>query len=215
MTLDGSILPASVPTSLVQIPSACRRQSLEDKHMSQIPINPSQQVERIREILVGREIGRMDRRLTSLEATKAPQRVPDVTTRVADAQQVIIRETQELKQRIQQETLSRQQQIAQLAQKISRSSGSRGDSSQVERQVSERMEAIAAEMSSRVDARTREILHHLQSEILQWKHQMDRELQSIRDVKADRKEVTSRFARIAAAALEDDADLKPQEGFLL
>lgn len=183
--------------------------------MSQIPINPSQQVERIREILVGREIGRMERRLTTLEATKAPHREPDVASRVADAQQVIIRETQELKQRIQQETLSRQQQIAQLAQKISRSSGGGGDSSQVERQVNERMEAIAAQMTSQVDARTREILHHLQSEILQWKHQMDRELQSIRDIKADRKDVATRFARIAAAALEDPSDTKPQEGFLL
>ena len=85
----------------------------------------------------------------------------------------------------------------------------------IERHVSDRMERVAAEMTSLIDARTREILHHLQNEILQWKNQMDRDLQSIRDVKADRKEIKNRFARLASAAMEDSSDFEAPEGYLL
>jgi len=180
--------------------------------MSDPTLNPSQQVERIREILVGRELGRMERRLTSLEQ---PQRQATQNTRMAETQQAIIRETQELKNRIHLESTARQQQMAQLSQKISNTQPSGAAYSQLEKQLNQRVETLASELTARIDARTREILHHLQNEILQWKNEMDRDLQSIRDVKADRKDVGSRFAKIAAAAMEDENENQIQEGFLL
>lgn len=191
--------------------------------MPETKFNPSQQVERIREILVGREMGRIERRLVDLEnsttATTPFRREPEVERRMATTQQSLLRETQELKVRLQKETAARQQQIAQLAQKISQGSAGTpmglAEQSSIERHVSDRMEKVAAEMTSLIDARTREILHHLQNEILQWKNQMDRDLQSIRDVKADKKDLSSRFARLASAAMEDNSNLETPDGYLL
>lgn len=187
--------------------------------MPETKFNPSQQVERIREILVGREMGRIERRLADLEtsttATTPFRRAPEVENRLTTAHQSLLRDTQELKIRIQKESAARQQQIAQLAQKLSRSSGLPLNQDALEQQISNRMERVASEMTALIDARTREILHHLQNEILQWKHQMDRDLQSIRDIKADRKDLSSRFARLASAAMEDDSNFETPEGYLL
>ena len=191
--------------------------------MPETKFNPSQQAERIREILVGREMGRIERRLVELEtsttATTPFRREPEVEQRMATTQQSILRETQDLKIRIQKETAARQQQINQLAQKVAQKSDSTpmglSDQGSIERHVSDRMEQVAAEMTSLIDARTREILHHLQNEILQWKNQMDRDLQSIRDVKADKKEVTNRFTRLASAAMDDNSNFETPEGYLL
>ena len=191
--------------------------------MPETKFNPSQQVERIREILVGREMGRIERRLVDLETSTTEttqfRREPAVDQRMATTQQSLMHETQDLKIRLQKETAARQQQISQLAQKISQPQGgspmSFAEQDSIERHVSERMEKVAAEMTSLIDARTREILHHLQNEILQWKNQMDRDLQSIRDIKADKKEVGGRFARLASAAMEDNSNFETPEGYLL
>jgi hypothetical protein len=192
--------------------------------MPETKFNPSQQVERIREILVGREMGRIERRLAELEttttATTSFRREPEVDQRMATTQQSILRETQDLKMRIQKESAARQHQIAQLAKKMSQGTTAGtpmglAEQGSIERHVSDRMEKVAAEMTSLIDARTREILHHLQNEILQWKNQMDRDLQSIRDIKADKKELTSRFARLASAAMDDQNNFETPEGYLL
>lgn len=191
--------------------------------MPETKFNPSQQVERIREILVGREMGRIERRLAELEtsttATTPFRRAPEVEHRMATTQQTLLRDTQELKMRIQKESAARQQQFAQLAKKVAErvaeSSAALPDQGSLERHVSDRMERVASEMTSLIDARTREILHHLQNEILQWKNQMDRDLESIREVKADRRELTSRFARLASAAMDDNSHFETPEGYLL
>ena len=191
--------------------------------MPETKFNPSQQVERIREILVGREMGRIERRLVDLEtsttATTPFRREPQVEKQLSTTQQSLLRETQELKIRIQKESAARQQQVAQLTQKLARANTgtpmSLAEQGSIERHVSDRMEKVASEMTSLIDARTREILHHLQNEILQWKNQMDRDLQSIREVKADKKDLANRFSRLASAAMEDNSNLDTPEGYLL
>jgi type I site-specific restriction endonuclease len=191
---------------------------LKTADMSQTKFNPSQQVERIREILVGREMNRIDRRLSHLEHRETPRpqsTAPSVSTQLARTQQSLLRETQQLKQSLQQEAVVRQQQITQLARKISQSPQNSSQARDLETQVRDRITTLSHEMTALIDARSREILHHLQREILQWKSQMDRELESIREVKADRKDVRSRFARLAAAAMEDEPENETRDGFLL
>ncbi len=191
--------------------------------MSETKFNPTQQVERIREILVGREMGRIERRLVDLEnsttATTPFRREPDTEIRIANTQQNLQRETQELKVRLQKETVARQEEIKRLSQKLSKhetgASMSLASKESIEHHINERMDQVKDEITSLLDARTREILHHLQNEILQWKNQMDRDLQSIRDVKADKREVSSRFSRLASAAMEDNSNLETPEGYLL
>lgn len=168
-------------------------------------------------------MGRIERRLNDLENTSTVttsfKREPEIDQQLASSQQALIRETQELKIRIQKESAARQQQISQIAQKLTREktnpTSALPDQNALENHVSARMEKVAAEMTSLIDARTREILHHLQNEILQWKNQMDRDLQSIRDVKADKKELSSRFSRLASAAMEDSNNFETPEGYLL
>ncbi|MDP0490877.1 MAG: hypothetical protein Q7Q71_07500 [Verrucomicrobiota bacterium JB023] len=193
--------------------------------MAETDLNPSQHVERIREILVGRQINRVERRLGELESiahrqtnTVAPKNSNQV---VQQTQERLLAETQELKARIQHETETRKKQLAQVSRILSDSrypfsSQAQGAvAADLEKKTSERMETLANEMSSRIDARTREILQHLQTEILQWKNQMERDLQSLREVKADRQEVVARFSRMAQAAIAEDAPEKPAEGYLL
>ena len=220
--------PSSFPPRfrLKNARSNFRRGEIEDCKITSMPetkFNPSQQVERIREILVGREMGRIERRLVELETSTTEttpfRREPQVEKRMASTQQNLLRETQNLKIRIQKESAARQQQMAQMAEKFSRSQAGTpmnlSEQGSIERHISDRMERVAAEMTSLIDARTREILHHLQNEILQWKNQMDRDLQSIRDVKADKREIKNRFARLASAAMEDDSNFETPEGYLL
>ena len=195
--------------------------------MDESKFNPSQQVERIHEILVGREMGRIENRLNDLEAsttsTTAFRREPSASRNLATTQQNLLRETQDLKIRIQKESAARQDQFNRLQETLSKQTTSSlettlapaDQAAVLEQIVSDRMEKLASEMTSLIDARTREILHHLQNEILQWKNQMDRDIQSIRDVKADKKELSSRFTRLAAAAMEDDGNFEVPEGYLL
>jgi hypothetical protein len=65
-------------------------------------------------------------------------------------------------------------------------------------------------MAARIDARMREVFQHLQSEIVQWKNQMDREFHTLREDTVSRTELKNRFARIASAAMEEDP--KPDQG---
>lgn len=183
--------------------------------MSEAQFNPSQQVERIREILIGREMGRIERRLSHLEKPQSTSFGSGISAQMATTHQSLIRETQQLRQNLQQEAVVRQQQISQLARRLNESAGAQTDGSASEAQLRERITAMSNEMTALIDARSREILHHLQAEILQWKNQMDRDLQSIRDIKADRKEIRSRFARMAAAAMEDEPEFETPDGYLL
>ena len=59
------------------------------------------------------------------------------------------------------------------------------------------------------------MMTHLQTELLQWKGQLDRDVQAVRDVKMDRKEVMQRFARIVSAAMADEDEPNPKDGYLL
>ena len=59
-------------------------------------------------------------------------------------------------------------------------------------------------------------LQHLQTELVHWKGQVDRDVQGVRNQKADREELQNRFARLASAAMEEDPPaVREDDGFLL
>ena len=199
--------------------------------MPETPLNASQQVERIREILVGRQMYQVEDRLRRLEegggaepGSAGPRVDLAAIRRLEESQSAVIEHTNQLRKQLVDEAELRNQQIGHLAEHLNRtaqkieaaSSGLGGVDEQLEVQLSEHLEHISSAMAARIDARVREILQHLQSELVHWKSQMDREMKGMREQKADRREMQSRFARLASAAMED-APPKPEEndGFLL
>lgn len=196
--------------------------------MPESSLNPSQQVERIREILVGRQMHQVEDRLRSMEerlaAGQAGAADPASLQRLEQAHATLLREAQQLKEQMREESQLRSHQITQLAQHLdtatrrldAASAGLERQDRQLGSHLSRHLEEISAAMAARIDARVREILHHLQHEIGQWKHQVDRDLHGVRESMVDRTELKSRFARLAAAAMEDDPAPAPEEdGFLL
>ncbi|MEM9081636.1 MAG: hypothetical protein AAGC74_13195 [Verrucomicrobiota bacterium] len=187
-------------------------------------LNPSEQVERIREILVGRQMGKVEKRLAELESRTGLHPAHSSSLSSSSVTHSPSPEPDALELRLQQESALRQKQVSHLARQLAQvtsqnraaaSAPPEVDTTLIEKRLSDRLETVAAEMTARVDARTREILHHLQNEILQWKNQTDRDLQSIREVSVDRKELKLRFARLASAAMEDKPESEPEDGYLL
>ncbi len=184
--------------------------------MEDPPLNPSQQVERIREILVGRQMHQLEDRLRHLEGAVTSQDAqvgPEVLHHLQTSQAAVLEETRQLRRQLQQETQSRNDQIDRLGKQLeSTCRDIHQHDQQLQQNLSAHLEQISAAMAARIDARVREILHHLQSEIVQWKNQVDRDLHTVRDDSVSRSELKNRFARLASAAMEDDP--APQDGFL-
>ena len=170
--------------------------------MTSSSLNPSQHVERIREILIGRDLHNVHGRLARIEGA-------------------LQKEAQHEEASFQQETVSdfRNEQIAMREEietlKLHSSSIQPIPANNPE--PAELNTQLASAMTAQIDARFREIFSHFQGEILKIKGQLDEELSALKVGKIDRTEVNSRFARIATAALEDQ-DLSEEmqnEGFLL
>ncbi|NIP94224.1 MAG: hypothetical protein GWO24_12525 [Akkermansiaceae bacterium] len=185
--------------------------------MEDPPLNPSEQVERIREILIGRQMHQVEDRLRNLEGTVSSQGTQvekELLQRVQSSQAAVIREAQRLREQLKQETEARTTQIDRLGKQLE---AARQDIHQHDKQLhqnlSAHLENISSAMAARIDARIREILQHLQGEFVQWKNQVDRDLQAMRDDKVSRAELKNRFARLASAAMQDDPP--PEDGFLL
>ena len=168
--------------------------------MTSSQLNPSQHVERIREILIGRDLQQMHGRISRIEGTLQQDGAPVMAS--SDFQKAI--------------TSLRNEQTAlrMEIQALKNHSASATRTSFVDSQTGSPDE-FASEMAARIDARFREILSHLQNELLQWKGQIDEDLHSLCETKADRSELKSRFARLAGAAMDDESDKKHNEGFLL
>ncbi|MDE0825236.1 MAG: hypothetical protein OSA48_00335 [Akkermansiaceae bacterium] len=191
-------------------------------------LNPSQQVERIREILVGRQMQQVEERLAKMESHLAQAGPSSAGSesfqRLQTAQSNELHETQELRKQVQEESQLHSQQIENLAQSLNAASekldaasaGLARQDQHLGSHLTKHLEDISAAMAARIDARVREILSHLQHEIGQWKHQIDRDMNSVRTTMVDRQELKNRLARLASAAMADEPNPETEEnGFLL
>lgn len=179
-------------------------------------LNAAQHVKRIREIIMGRDLNQVNGRLERIEnrhRSSAPASSSSEITDLKKAHSALQEECQQLRLELHQEKILRQQQHAQIAQTLNQLGQIPADPPAPARGVN--TEDLASEMAARIDARFREILSHIQTELLQWKGQLDRDVQAIREVKADRKELSHRLSRIAAATMEDPPAPVPEVGFLL
>jgi len=167
--------------------------------MTSSSLNPSQHVERIREILIGRDLHNVHGRLDRIEGVllKEPSHDEASSTNASASN-------------FREEQISMREEIETLKQQSSQTSASNDSPVQPDPQ-------LTSAMTAQIDARFREIFSHFQGEILKMKVQLDEELNALKLGKIDRTEVNSRFARMATAALEEQ-DLSEEmknEGFLL
>jgi hypothetical protein len=194
--------------------------------MPEPPLSPSQQVERIREILVGRQMQVVEERLERLERllgssqpaypSPFPSSGPDLPEILAPL------EESALQGALQEESTRRDRQISEIAAVLAeageRLNATSSKLSEHDRIITQdlrtTLEKISSSVAERVDARVREVLDHLQAEIDHVKHQLGVELQKVSEDKADRAEVRDRFTRLAAAAMETPSTLDPREGFV-
>lgn len=184
-------------------------------------INPAEQVERIREILVGRDIELVNSRIQSLEgrienqsgdvARQVGEKLRKAEQQFAQSQQNIQSITAHIRQQLGQEATTRGQQINDLAEKIESAAKRMDETSRKlldlenshNEGISKQIESLNSEMAARIDARSREIMEHMHREIQQWKNRMDGQITNLAEEKLDRQELTTRLARIASAAMGD------------
>ena len=184
-------------------------------------INPAEQVERIREILIGRDIELVNGRIQQLES-RVQNQSSDVSREVSEQLQRVENQqkashqnlqsiTAHIRQQLQQEAATRGQQINDLASKIDAAATRIDHASQQllnvetgrDQNISKQIEGLSSEMASRIDAHSRQIMEHMHREIQQWKNRMDGQISSLAEDKLDRQELTTRLARSASAAMGD------------
>lgn len=185
--------------------------------MEDLPLNPSQQVERIREILIGRQMNHVEDRLRTLEDAvhaQGAQVGKEVVEKVRTGHTAVLEETQQLRQQLQQESQLRSTQIERLGQQLDTTCREINQHDEtLSKNLSKHLENMSSAMAARIDARVREMLQHLQTELGKWKTQLDRDMQSVRDETVSRTELKNRFARLASAAMEDNPN--PEDGLSL
>jgi hypothetical protein len=165
--------------------------------MTSSSLNHSQHVERIREILIGRDLQHMHGRISRIEGALEQEGAPTTSPGLLEAITQLRHEQENLRKEV--------------------NNLNKGSAPSKYASFTEPSDDFASEMAARIDARFREILSHLQNELLQLKGQLDEDLSSLKTAKADRAELTSRFARLASAAMDkqDEDNTKSNEGFLL
>lgn len=183
--------------------------------------NPAEQVERIREILVGRDMAMVNNRIQELESQVkdksgeisriVSEQMVSAETKIKQSQQSVQQMTEHIRSQLQQETTTRTKQINDLARKIDEAAARMNETSQQllssennrSDKIAKKLEGLSSEMASRIDAHSRQIMEHMHREIQQWKNRMDGQITNLTEEKVDRNELTTRLARIASAAMGD------------
>ena len=184
-------------------------------------INPAEQVERIREILVGRDLELVNKRMQSLEtqiekqsdtvSNNVTEKIKEAELQFASTQKNIQSVTSHIRQQLQQEASTRGQQISDLAKKIDSATKSIDQTTQKlagletsrPSDITKQLDSLSSKMAARIDAHSRQIMEHMHREIQQWKNRMDGQISTLTQDKVDKHDMTTRLARIASAAMGD------------
>ncbi|MCW1915414.1 hypothetical protein OJ996_17650 [Luteolibacter sp. GHJ8] len=170
-------------------------------------INPSRQVERIREILVGRQMDSVERRLERLEAnlrpmpTQAPDDVFEI--RLANYEQRHDLKLQELRDEIDAEKARRVEETHRLAGQIQAAARGREASgleaqAELEQRVTRWLESWNQGFRQYLQQRETHLISEMRSELEQTKAWVNSRLESTDDARVSRMQAS--FAQLAEAA---------------
>jgi hypothetical protein len=172
-------------------------------------INPARPVERIREILVGRQMEGVERRLERLEAGIRPMpsaAVDDVfQIRLATFEQRHDRQLQELRDEIDAEKARRVEETHRLASQILAAARSRADSGleaqvELEQKFTRWLEHWNQGFRQYLHQREQHLVNELRSELEQTREWVKSKVVADDQVKADQRRMHASFEQLASAA---------------
>jgi hypothetical protein len=172
-------------------------------------INPSRQVERIREILVGRQMDGVERRLERLEANLRPlpsPADPDVfEIRLAGFEQRHDRQLQELRDEIDAEKARRVEETHRLAGQIQAAARNRADSGleaqvELEQKFTRWLEHWNQGFRQYLHQREKHLVAELRLELEQTREWVKSKVVTTEQVRTDQRRMQASFEQLANAA---------------
>jgi hypothetical protein len=171
--------------------------------------HPSRQVERIREILVGRQMDRVERRLERLETglrpmpTQAPEDVFEI--RLASFEQRHDLKLQELRDEIDAEKARRVEETHRLAGQIQAAARSRADSGieaqqELEQKFTRWLEHWNQGFRQYLHQREQHLVSELRSELEQTREWVESRLSTQAQSQGDQRRIQASFEQLANAA---------------
>lgn len=186
--------------------------------------SPSHAVERIREIIVGRQLDRLEHRVSLLEKANPSEaaawtcepRLEVVEAQVEAIQDRLHRISEGHRAELEARDIRHQEEIRKLAGRIQSSTADRASMEAIPR-IEEKLGKWLGDWQStalrRADQRESLLISHLRSELVRFRDWVSSEAQKQNQLKADRTEMEQRFAKVAAAAraLAEAADPSSKE----
>ncbi|MFT4176221.1 MAG: hypothetical protein QM627_06155 [Luteolibacter sp.] len=179
------------------------------------PINPSQAVERIREIIVGRHLERLEQRISKLESPVPGRAVADLTSledrivsgeaRLEALQAQIARISDATKTEGERRNLFHREEIQRLATQIQQIAATRGESptqevARLEQKLGVWLNDWQAALGKHLEARDRKITGQFQEELSQQIGKIETRLSQLPSPAVDLAAIERRFQKIAEAA---------------
>ncbi len=178
-------------------------------------LNASQAVERIREIIVGRHLERLEQRVARLEASDAPvvsypeldERVLLAEARVEALQHSVTRLTDNTRDELERRNYLQREEIQRLAQQIQQVAATRPATAdpapavqQLEQKLGIWLTVWKNSFQQHLDSRDQQISKHIQNELNVLKTSLDERFDDFEGRYPDSRQLELRFKRIADAA---------------
>jgi len=179
------------------------------------PLNASQAVERIREIIVGRHLERLEQRVARLEASDVPEasypeldeRVLQAEARVEALHHSVTRLSDNTRDELERRNYLQREEIQRLAQQIQQVAATRPATAdtlpavqQLEQRLGSWLGAWKNSFQDHLTSRDQEISKHIRTEIDTLKSAIDGRLADFESRLPDSGQLEQRFQKIADAA---------------
>jgi DNA repair exonuclease SbcCD ATPase subunit len=180
------------------------------------PLNPSQAVERIREIIAGRQLDRLEQRIARLESSGSgpmpvvsvplEERICTTEARIEALQHAIQRHAdatrEELERRTQQQRAEAQRLAAQIQQVAAMKSSQDGEAaaSRLESRIGTWLGNWQGALQNHLNQREQQLAAQLRGEMAALWDNIENQLMRLQSRAIDRDLIEQRFARVAAAA---------------
>lgn len=167
------------------------------------PLNPSQTVERIREIIVGRHFERLEQRVVRLETTAAPT---PVTSHTEDRLFANEARLEALKENVQRSTDSTREEIQRLAAQIQQVAAMKSAETapaavhQLERKLGGWLTDWQNSFHHQLNDRDQRLASQLRAEVATLWENTESQITRLQSRAIDRDSIEERFRRIALAA---------------
>lgn len=162
--------------------------------------NPSAQLERIRDILIGNQLQELQSRLSSLEGEGRATLDEDALRRVLSGNNTLLMEEFEaLHHHLQNDAQAQGAQTGYLAGKLEE------HTRQLQNSMEKQLDAICQSLALRFEARLSHGLARLRADLDTWREDIDAKLDSVLNRTVTRTELRDRFTRLASAAMEDES----------